>query len=91
MKRSDMGAGFMLSAVFTFCVILLAGGLSGCGGVKYPPTLKTLPSGRVVKVSAVENKDAMVTIGKEEARPLPKGEPGGRAAGRGKRGLIPYE
>lgn len=82
------------ASVLIFCVIVLAGGLSGCGGIKYPPELKILPSGRVVKVSFhenLENENAMVTIGGEEAQPLPKGEPGGRAAGWGKHDLIRYE
>ncbi len=79
------------ASIVIFCVVVFASGLSGCGGIKYPPTLKTLPSGRVVKVSEPENKDAAVTIGEEDAKPLPKGEPGGRAAGRGKGDLIPYK
>ena len=77
------------ASIVIFCVVVFASGLSGCGGIN-PPTLKTLPSGRVVKVSEPENKDAAVT-GEEDAQPLPKGEPGGRAAGRGKGDLIPYK
>ena len=74
-----------------FCVVVFAGGLSGCGSIKYPPTLKALPSGRIVKVSVPENKEDMIKIGEEDAQPLPKNEPGGRVAGRGKRSLIRYE